>query len=56
MIKKNINNTLISKGSILKKLDNKHTLLYEQNLPYMMSKYGISRYEIHNLYSLYKTL
>jgi hypothetical protein len=53
---RNVEKNLQKKPAVLKKLDDKNTLLFEQNIPYMMNKYGISRYEIHNLYSLYKTL
>lgn len=45
-----------TKKAILRQLDDKNSLLFEQNIPYMMHKYGIGRYEIHNLFTIYKTL
>lgn len=56
MINRNIQSTLQSKKSLIRQLDVKNSLLFEQNIPYMMNKYGISRYEIHNLFTIYKTL
>lgn len=45
-----------TKKSLIRQLDSKNTLLFEQNIPYMMDKYGISRYQIHNIFTIYKTL
>lgn len=37
-------------------LDHKNISLVEQNIPYIMAKYGITRAEAHNLYNIYKSL
>lgn len=56
IISRNIRKTQTTKKSIIRQLDLKNPLLYEQNIPYLLEKYGISRYEIHNLFTIYKTL
>lgn len=56
ILKRNFSNTLKTKKSVIRQLDNKNPLLFEQNIPYLMDKYGINRYEIHNLFTIFKTL
>jgi hypothetical protein len=36
-------------------LDRKNSLLSSQNIPYLIEKYGLNRFEIYNLYNLYKS-
>lgn len=36
-------------------LDRKNTLLSSQNIPYLIEKYGLNRFEVYNLYNLYKS-
>ena len=45
-----------SEKEFMKALDQKNTLLVEQNIPYVMGKYGITRAQAYNLYNLYKSL
>lgn len=40
---------------MLWKLDKKNTLLSTQNIPYLIEKYGLNRFELYNLYNLYKS-
>jgi hypothetical protein len=44
IINRNIRNTQKTKKSIMRQLDSKNPLLFEQNIPYLLDKYGISRY------------
>lgn len=45
----------ISKRDLLMQLDRKNSLLSTQNIPYLIEKYGLNRFEIYNLYNLYKS-
>lgn len=49
-------NGMKSSKEIGRELNIKHTLLSEQNIPYLIEKYNISRNDVHELYSLYKSL
>jgi hypothetical protein len=41
---------------MIRKLDEENPLLYLQNIPALMMKNNFSRYEVHNIYTLYKVL
>ena len=45
----------VSKRDLLQQLDRKNSLLSTQNIPYLIEKYGLNRFEIYNLYNLYKS-
>lgn len=40
---------------MLMHLDRKNSLLSSQNIPYLIEKYGLNRFEVYNLYNLYKS-
>ena len=44
----------VTKKDMLLQLDKKNSLLATQNIPYLIEKYGLNRFELHNLYNLYK--
>lgn len=44
-----------TKKDMLWKLDKKNSLLSTQNIPYLIEKYGLNRFELYNLYNLYKS-
>ena len=44
----------MTKKDMLLQLDKKNSLLATQNIPYLIEKYGLNRFELHNLYNLYK--
>ncbi len=45
----------ITKRDLMRRLDKKNSLLSVQNIPYLIDKYGLNRFQIYNLYNLYKS-
>lgn len=40
---------------MINKLNRKNPMLSTQNIPYLIEKYGINRFDIYNLHNLYKS-